>query len=104
VPWTVAIGCMGKVRVEHTGNDGPVPSPNDHRMWRLLLARLHPDAGGDHELFVFASTVKNVVCDTEPLKPRAAHPTLAYLRLWQTIMNPWGYAPFGAAHSRRKKF
>ena len=24
--------------------------------------------------------------------------------LWQTIMNPWGYAPFGAAHSRRKKF
>jgi hypothetical protein len=86
--------------VEHTGNDGAVPSPNDHRMWRLLLARLHPDAGGDHELFVFASTVKDSVCDTEPprnrpvnyARSRAVHPTLAYLRLWQSLINPWTYA------------
>ena len=98
VPWTVATGCMGKVRVEHCrSNDEVVPSPNDHRMWRLLLARLHPDAGGDHELFVFASTVKDAVCDKEPprIRPvnharwRAEHSTLAYLRLWQTLMNPW---------------
>lgn len=26
----------------------------DRRMWRLMLARLHPDSGGDHELFLFA--------------------------------------------------
>jgi hypothetical protein len=33
--------------VEHSrSNDGAAPSPNDHRMWRLVLARLHPDAGG----------------------------------------------------------
>ncbi len=85
--------------VEHSTNDGAVPSPNDHRMWRLLLARLHPDAGGDHELFVFASTVKDSVCGKERLedkpgnhaRPRAEHPTVAYLRLWQTMMNPWRY-------------
>ena len=31
----------------------------DRRMWRLLLARVHPDAGGDHELFLFACTLKD---------------------------------------------
>jgi hypothetical protein len=30
----------------------------DRRMWRLLLARLHPDAGGDHDLFAFACAVR----------------------------------------------
>jgi len=86
--------------VEHRSNDGAVPSPDDHRMWRLLLARLHPDAGGDHDLFVFASTVRDSVCDKEPPRNipvhharwRAEQPTLAYLRLWQTLMNPWTYA------------
>lgn len=29
----------------------------NRRMWRLLLARLHPDSGGDHELFLFASSL-----------------------------------------------
>jgi hypothetical protein len=86
--------------VEHRRIDGAVPSPNDQRMWRLLLARLHPDAGGDHELFVFASTVKDSVCSKERIegkgvnhaKPRVENPTVAYLRLWQTLMNPWSYA------------
>ena len=90
----------GAIRVEHRTIDGAVPSPNDHRMWRLLLARLHPDAGGDHELFVFASTVKDSVCGKQRLedkpvtyaRPRAEAPTVAYLRLWQTLMNPWSYA------------
>ena len=31
----------------------------DRRMWRLLLARLHPDAGGDHDLFVFACAMRD---------------------------------------------
>ncbi len=90
----------GAIRVEHRRIDGAVPSPNDQRMWRLLLARLHPDAGGDHELFVFASTVKDSVCGKQCLedkpvtyaRPRAEPPTVAYLRLWQTLMNPWSYA------------
>src|SRR5215204_99907 len=93
------MGCTGEIRVEHRSNDGAVPDPNDHRMWRLLLARLHPDAGGDHELFVFASTVKNSVCGKEPPRNRlvdhagrrAEHPTVAYVRLWQSLINPWGY-------------
>jgi|SRR5215203_7233331 len=33
----------------------------DRRMWRLLLARLHPDAGGDHDLFAFACAVRDEV-------------------------------------------
>jgi hypothetical protein len=86
--------------MEHSKNDGAVPSTSDHRMWRLLLARLHPDAGGDHELFVFASTVKDSVCDKEPprnrpvnrARRRAEHPTVAYLRLWQSLVSPWTYA------------
>jgi hypothetical protein len=33
----------------------------DRRMWRLLLARLHPDAGGDQDLFTFACAVRDEV-------------------------------------------
>jgi hypothetical protein len=31
-------------------------------MWRRLLARAHPDAGGTHELFIWAGAVRDVVC------------------------------------------
>jgi hypothetical protein len=34
-------------------------------MWRLLVARTHPDAGGDHELFIWTGTVKGAVCGGE---------------------------------------
>jgi hypothetical protein len=30
-------------------------------MWRRLLARVHPDAGGDDELFVWAKALEVVV-------------------------------------------
>jgi len=33
-------------------------------MWRRLLARAHPDAGGTHELFIWAGVVRNVVCSS----------------------------------------
>ena len=33
----------------------------DRRMWRLLLARLHPDAGGDHDLFTFACAMRDEI-------------------------------------------
>ncbi|MDP9477193.1 MAG: hypothetical protein M3R38_16200 [Actinomycetota bacterium] len=36
--------------------------PDDPRMWRRLVARAHPDTGGDHELFVWVTTVKDAVC------------------------------------------
>ena len=80
--------------------DRAAPIPNDQGMWRLLLARLHPDAGGDHELFVFANAVKEEVCGGGRTRRRPVrrneriveHPAVAYLQLWHTLMNPWMYA------------
>jgi hypothetical protein len=34
-------------------------------MWRRLKARAHPDAGGDHELFIWTGSVEELVCGTE---------------------------------------
>jgi hypothetical protein len=33
-------------------------------MWRRLLARLHPDAGGDGELFTFGQAVRERIADS----------------------------------------
>jgi hypothetical protein len=33
-------------------------------MWRRLAARAHPDAGGDHELFIWIGAVRDVVCNS----------------------------------------
>jgi hypothetical protein len=40
----------------YAGREAPLES---HQMWRLLLARAHPDAGGDHELFLFACALRD---------------------------------------------
>ncbi len=42
----------------------------DRNMWRLLLARLHPDAGGDHELFLFACALMDSVYGRRRAAPR----------------------------------
>jgi hypothetical protein len=36
--------------------------PDDRSMWRRALARLHPDSGGSHDLFIWAGAVTDVVC------------------------------------------
>ena len=36
--------------------------PDDPRMWKRLVARAHPDAGGDHELFIWTASVKEAMC------------------------------------------
>jgi hypothetical protein len=36
--------------------------PTDRAMWRRLLAHVHPDAGGDEELFVWAKSIEELVC------------------------------------------
>jgi hypothetical protein len=36
-------------------------------MWRRLVGRAHPDAGGDHELFIWTVAVRDVVC-AKPLR------------------------------------
>jgi hypothetical protein len=35
--------------------------PDDTRMWKRLIGRAHPDAGGEHELFIWAVSVRDVV-------------------------------------------
>ncbi len=39
--------------------------PDDPKMWRRLLARAHPDTGGDGELFIWTGAVREVVCGGE---------------------------------------
>lgn len=67
----------------------------DRRMWRLLLAQLHPDAGGDQELFLFASALRERLRDelTERAVPhvgkrdeRDAEP---FLQAWHGAMSAW---------------
>jgi hypothetical protein len=38
---------------------------DDPKRWRRLIARAHPDAGGDHELFIWTGTLKDAVCGGE---------------------------------------
>ena len=47
--------------------------PPDHRgMWRRLVGRAHPDAGGDHDLFIWSMSVRDAVCSgrLSPETPR----------------------------------
>ncbi len=41
------------------------PPLDDPRLWRRLVARTHPDAGGEHELFIWCGVVRNAVCGGE---------------------------------------
>ncbi len=70
----------------------------DRRMWRLLLAKLHPDAGGDHELFLFACAVKEGILGgrhpgrkgaSQDGQRRAERSAEHFPRAWQEAMNGW---------------
>jgi hypothetical protein len=70
----------------------------DRHMWRLLLARLHPDGGGDHELFLFAHALREgasgngcpegtlALDDNHRSTKRSAEP---FLRAWHDAMGGW---------------
>jgi hypothetical protein len=67
-------------------------------MWRLLLARLHPDAGGDHDLFAFACALRDEVSKENQAARVAASGANArstqsaaapFLRTWQETMVHW---------------
>lgn len=45
-----------------TGRTTAAAPLTDRRMWRLLLARAHPDAGGLEELFVWAQALQEELC------------------------------------------
>jgi hypothetical protein len=72
-------------------------SSDDRMMWRLLLARLHPDAGGDQDLFAFASAVRDEMArGKDPVRDtggedrtRSAEAAAPFLRTWQDAMGLW---------------
>lgn len=65
------------------------PFENRH-MWRLLLARLHPDAGGSHELFLFACALKDEVCPERLFVSGRDRPaTDQSFSTWRTAMGSW---------------
>jgi hypothetical protein len=43
----------------------PTLPPNDRSMWRRVVSRVHPDAGEDHELFIWTVAVRDAVCGGE---------------------------------------
>ena len=68
----------------------------DRRMWRLLLARLHPDAGGDHDLFAFACALRDEMsggsAPVEDAGGDEAHNAAGaapFLRTWHEAMGRW---------------
>ena len=38
---------------------------DDRSMWRRLVGRSHPDAGGSHELFIWTAAMRDAICDGE---------------------------------------
>ena len=67
----------------------------DRRMWRLLLARLHPDAGGDHDLFTFACALRDEVYGEEDpaegmgTETREKADAATFLGAWHKEMGLW---------------
>jgi hypothetical protein len=69
----------------------------DRQMWRLLLARLHPDAGGDHDLFTFACAVRDEVYREKHLaegagtenETRNTADAASFLGTWHEAMGRW---------------
>ncbi len=54
----------------------PTLPATDKSMWRRVLARLHPDSGGEHELFLWGTVVRDLVCagGSRQGPPRTAPP------------------------------
>lgn len=61
-------------------------------MWRLLLARLHPDVGGDQESFLLASALRASNRGDLPFEPGPANDVSGaemFLRKWRGTMDSW---------------
>ncbi|MDQ3910248.1 MAG: hypothetical protein M3305_00360 [Actinomycetota bacterium] len=91
-------------------NMDPLTLLEDRHMWRLLLAKLHPDAGGDHELFLFACAMKEKIHNGERRGSRSARndherkaqrPAEHFLKVWQEAMNGWALSNREAVRSCR---
>ncbi len=54
----------------------PTLPPTEPTMWRKLLARTHPDAGGSHELFVWTGALREMICGGQLQVAPKPRPTL----------------------------
>ena len=70
-------------------------SATDPRMWRRLLARTHPDTGGDHELFVWTQSVLR-----EAIKQNQQSPVTD---LFEQMLSEWNQRPPASRKPRKKK-
>jgi hypothetical protein len=73
------------VSARYAGGRGPL---RDRQMWRQLLARLHPDAGGSHELFLFACALKDEVCPERLFGESRPARDLSF-STWRSTMDSW---------------
>ena len=82
----------------YEARDAARPTTFENRqMWRLLLARLHPDAGGDHDLFAFACALRDEVYREIHLaedaetgnETRNTADVAAFLGTWHEAMGRW---------------
>ena len=71
------------------GFTGGGRSLRDRRLWRLLLARLHPDAGGDHELFLFARDAMDKLCGPHRAPSRGGPGPDHTFSDWRGGMSTW---------------
>ena len=74
-------------------------SLQDRRAWRLLLARLHPDAGGDHELFLFACALMDSACGKRRAELGPDHPFSRWRGGMDSATGRGCGDPFAAARS-----
>lgn len=75
----------------HGGRDTRFEGSN--HMWRLLLARAHPDAGGAHDLFLFACALRDSYLaqgsPAEPSPGEASAESSSPPPSWRSSMNSW---------------
>lgn len=78
------------MREGFSGRDAPPREAalEDRRMWRLLLGRLHPDADGDPELFLFACALKDRLGKESRTGAGPEQPPHAWAA-WRRTMGAW---------------
>ena len=99
-----------EVYIVYEARDAAGPASfEDRRMWRLLLARLHPDAGGDQDLFAFACAVRDEVSRGQPTaegaetgdEARNTEGVAPFLGTWHEAMDRWSSSNRDALHNIR---
>ena len=91
--------------VDEFRNAARISSFEDRRMWRLMLARLHPDAGGDHDLFVFACALREEVSrgERDQAGDDKAQNTAPFLRTWYAAMGQWSSSNRDSMYNSRTR-